>query len=1404
MNASNHIIEIACEPHHVSEAVQAILHSIVFFRCHGKFNYKHEGSYSIGTLGFEEVNCSYLELTYVRCSSPSLVNSVDAKVKEFVDRLLPNYYSHVKSNFSASGQNAERVVAPSYTSLNTTPGLAPSASSSSPTSYAAGSNILGQPHSRIIHPGTCCGTIYLEFYSRRPSRWPFNEASITWEVWALKVTINPPKSSQTKASFGTHTSVGVGGSGSNAMAQGNTQIRTEHLVSQKLIEIVQVINSDEYYLPQMPHAKNISCVFDTSHIDSQPYLFKISFRIGDTQASTDVRVTLPLPEILKKGKYHLRSEFESKVWDRIIIEEWGDLNEHLYRLDLITVDTRKRFLFLGKTNEVFRYEPYKCKLIDLSDQKELDVLGKMFRKYNMNDISGRQSVASFNIYGVGPLLLLIQQSKGLKMVEKDDVVEGTFKDEYIVDLPNENPADGSQKLRFLYPSGDSDSALPSLIQWLDPGEPGRLGEKMEAVVIVVSIDELSNEEDEPIKYQGVFDLPEGYGCMRSESFDRHFTFPPRYVPRTSHEVSLEILVTRPSASFETAISQTANVHYQKGSFVVGAEVYTYQILEGPMRDLESPINEQHTKRVKQIYDSRYDIYYNIDMETRECKIERNFRDRKLEVHFAEIAGVGPDTIDISNDTLDTLLYNTDGFHLLRESIDSNEGMILRFEERKYVHEKRLGSTQFGSFKGPMSIVRETTIHALKNSEGQEMLALHNDYLITVFVYNQNQDQVMAKIFLRPLQESLINDVYFHKQLDVSECFGQSKKERQQFTLSYPLQELDADATAVAIDMAEDTIYAQSMKSLFEIDLVRPLQLSQFEVEFDNYYIYITWLLVAEPPLNYRYEQEEATSLVRSRDNVIVQVQNSEINCAEACEFYNCKKFSYCTTDRSCIINPGSVDGADTVRRQHCKFFVEQFGHETTSNRPHRVIAWLTDIIETFADVSNTTDESGGASTAPEMLAITLRHPKTREIQVLLPTSLTSELDLDEYFSESDEVDVSQEDDSAETQPQYTLKYEEREFVAPKDNSKESSSNENMHRWTAEQVSYEDCAMLCTDHDCRTFSYCDNKQMCHTTRIQKQSQIKKASQHNPHCNIYERDYLSKFQVYHLVLRPLTARKELHVSSVSECAQNCIDMDNFNCLSFDYCHYGDYGATWKELDKSENNCFLQRKHMSLGDMQRTTKKARKYAGDRSNSTGIATCDHYSRSLETDFDLYAEKKLIDLSQGYHTKIVASVETCAAECIARSKCAGFTFCYDFSASTVKQECVLANAPLSRSNVQFEPGCSSYLLSKQSEFYTPERRSNSKSPDDKPDEAAQVNNGSYEGDKPTSGNQYDGAMDEETVSEYIVNLLSSRPLGGSSGHAFAFFFGLILAISSMAIYKHREKVMEYTQVISRRVGFYR
>ncbi|XP_034034910.1 autophagy-related protein 101 [Thalassophryne amazonica] len=128
MNCRSEVLEVTVEARQVEEAMLALLHTILLHRSTGKFHYKKEGTYSIGTVGTQDIDCDFIDFTFVRVTSDELDRVIRRAVAEFKDAL---------SNSGSDGM----------------------------------------------------GQISLEFYQKKKSRWPFSDECIPWEVWNIKVSV---------------------------------------------------------------------------------------------------------------------------------------------------------------------------------------------------------------------------------------------------------------------------------------------------------------------------------------------------------------------------------------------------------------------------------------------------------------------------------------------------------------------------------------------------------------------------------------------------------------------------------------------------------------------------------------------------------------------------------------------------------------------------------------------------------------------------------------------------------------------------------------------------------------------------------------------------------------------------------------------------------------------------------------------------------------------------------------------------------------------------------------------------------------------------------------------------------------------------------------------------------------
>lgn len=128
MNARSQVFDLTMEGRQVDEAVASIFHTVLFHRCLGKFMYTGDATYSIGTVGYSDVDCDFFDFTYVCCTSESLNRTVKQAINMFSAKLRSN-------ESSGSGQ------------------------------------------------------ISLEFFQKKKNRWPFQAECIPWEVWTVRLDL---------------------------------------------------------------------------------------------------------------------------------------------------------------------------------------------------------------------------------------------------------------------------------------------------------------------------------------------------------------------------------------------------------------------------------------------------------------------------------------------------------------------------------------------------------------------------------------------------------------------------------------------------------------------------------------------------------------------------------------------------------------------------------------------------------------------------------------------------------------------------------------------------------------------------------------------------------------------------------------------------------------------------------------------------------------------------------------------------------------------------------------------------------------------------------------------------------------------------------------------------------------
>lgn len=127
MNSRSQTFDLKVDGRQVDEAVACLFHTVLFYRTMGKFTYDTDGTLSIGTLGYRDVDSDFIDITYVCCSSTHLDGVLKKEISRFSDSLR-------KDN-----QNS--------------------------------------------------GQISLEFFQKKKTFWPLQPECIPWEIWTVRLEL---------------------------------------------------------------------------------------------------------------------------------------------------------------------------------------------------------------------------------------------------------------------------------------------------------------------------------------------------------------------------------------------------------------------------------------------------------------------------------------------------------------------------------------------------------------------------------------------------------------------------------------------------------------------------------------------------------------------------------------------------------------------------------------------------------------------------------------------------------------------------------------------------------------------------------------------------------------------------------------------------------------------------------------------------------------------------------------------------------------------------------------------------------------------------------------------------------------------------------------------------------------
>lgn len=212
MNARSQTFELSLIGNQTYDAVSSIFHTILLHRTLGKFNnYEGTNKYKMGSIGYMDVTCDFIDLHYVCCSSSALCSLVNGEILKFSNAI------HESENH---GYNT--------------------------------------------------GQISLEFFERRPQKWPLYSDCVPWEIWTVRLDL---------------VSVTLNNLSDYPRKLGQ-------VIGDKIIHITDIMNRHENYIPVVSNHTDLEYVFNTSLPDVQPYLFKLDYSINGPSSAVSMGSTV--------------------------------------------------------------------------------------------------------------------------------------------------------------------------------------------------------------------------------------------------------------------------------------------------------------------------------------------------------------------------------------------------------------------------------------------------------------------------------------------------------------------------------------------------------------------------------------------------------------------------------------------------------------------------------------------------------------------------------------------------------------------------------------------------------------------------------------------------------------------------------------------------------------------------------------------------------------------------------------------------------------------------------------------------------------------------------------------------------------------------------------------------------
>lgn len=975
------------------------------------------------------------------------------------------------------------------------------------------------------------------------------------------------------------------------------------------------------------------------------------------------------------------------------------------------------------------YQPFVCGPV-IKTSKEYECLTTLFRGYLMND--KRPEAVS---YGLGPLWIIAERDGKVitKLIINNPT--GIYKYDYLLNysgyrvrLP-ETQFGGNgtyEKVNLYFPPGDK--KFVDHVEWvLEEGDEGIVEARAKLTAI-----------DTSKPTANVFELPVGYGCEGQledgdNNLDRliepdHLLIHDRGTPEL---LDLEVTASKPID--DLMYSWNSNKYSVKlvrgqidsGSSDVPKVYYTTLTLE---RDYKT----SRLKRQKKIWSSRSDLddatCYSIDETTgrQSCKVNHlNAHDYVSFLFPGQEQELNP--ISVSLGALADLHTSYFGY----KKISAGE-YIAPGRFKNAVFERRFSNYTLNAnggvfWPGPMSVVKQLSTY----SSFYDSLRIDNDYnpeyhtTMSLLLFSNDAKILLYKVTFDIVDRHELSMPKFVSHLDLTPCVPAGKSEA--LILKYPIEDLDRIGE---LESNRDTILSIFSGNVLKQTPILPLQLSNLELTFDNFYAYLRMnILDLSSYQTFELVPKERLKIDKDPLALVETTASSLVKCSLQCDFYGCYRFSYEEEQLRCRLEVKNGKTQMDIAANSMTYKYRQpdlkslhpsvtsflrLEEESETGRHHLSPRLIEELFQSILEDNR--------STGKDNLLRLIHHTGDPQGDIVLtPIALHSDIDsLKELVKQEEGVNALPDAGelvvigSENMELQYRLVLDNRKFAKNEDRVSEISA-----------ATYENCAQACDDDgECKSFSYCRSTFVCLITRKWSQSkELADRTMASTGCSVYTLDELSKFEDFGLALRPTEVTKgPERVDMTRDCASSCLDDTQINCQGFYACP--------SKSDNFKLDCLYTDRHLS-NDFNKHRPEFISRNADKAMSLRDVVrkvlkqeCRFYSRSYLAQFDQYHGKTIEFPTQDLElTRIVlkgVSAEKCARRCIER-QCLAFDICVESNSRFFNQVCQMATKEIRHSHLITKAGCTTFALSDRSQFkkYAATKNETQKFEGDKPDKEA-------------------------------------------------------------------------------------